>query len=259
MKTTNSIPYSSIALAIALVCLVAVSGTATALSVTTTDVPSETEVGDDVSTTLTVEDPFTDQPDEWTLEGETELENVSWVVTVTDQGDQVNQEVYDGSSFTHDLTKSDGGDQVAVEVSGTAPEIENYSYAPEETYTLAALSTVQGDNVQEIESWSVHHFTNESQHARTTIAEAETLVNQTGPGAGAQRSIEQAISSYNTGNFENAISNADDATAAAKSAKQSQEQSQMLFMGGAGLAAVVVLGGGIYYWRSRQQTYDKLR
>jgi len=244
----------------ALVALLALSlvavGTAGAISVSPGEVPNESQVGETVTTTVTVEDPFVDMPDEWTLQGSTELTNVSWTVTVRQQGEQVSQETFGEQSFEHPLNASNNGDTVVVELTGDTPAVENYTYEPRETYTLYDFDTVQGSSTNDLNATSVHHYTNASKSARQAIDEAAAAVNESGTG---QNDLDQAISSYENGVFDNAESNAQDAVEAAEQAQQSSQRNQTILMGVGALVVLAIIGGGIYYWRSNQNEPTKLQ
>ncbi|WP_436911195.1 hypothetical protein [Halosimplex marinum] len=246
----------------ALVALLALSlaavGTAGAISVSPGEVPNETQVGETVTTTVTVEDPFVDMPDEWTLQGSTELENVSWTVTVRQQGEQVSQETFGDQSFEHPLNASNNGDTVVVELTGDTPAIENYTYEPAETYTLYDFESVQGSSTSGLNATSVHHYTNASKDARESIDEAAEAINASDADDG-QDDLNQAISAYENGNFENAESNAQDALEAAEQAEQSAQRNQTILMAVGALVVLGIIGGGVYYWRSNQDEPTKLQ
>ncbi|WP_436929434.1 hypothetical protein [Halosimplex halobium] len=247
---------------VALVALLALSlaavGTAGAISVQPGEVPEETRVGETVSTTVTVEDPFVDMPDEWTLQGSTELESVSWTVTVRQQGEQVSQETYGDQSFDHPLEAANNGDTVVVELTGDTPAVENYTYEPAETYTLYDLESVQGNSTSGLNTTAVHHYTNASKDARQSIDEAAEAINASGADNG-QDDLDQAISAYESGNFGNAESNAQDALEAAEQAEQSAQRNRMILMAVGALVVLGIIGGGVYYWRSNQDEPTKLQ
>jgi hypothetical protein len=249
------------ALAVLIVSLAA-APTAVALSSSAEGVPGESQVGTEVSATFVVADPFTEAPDEWTLRGETELGNVSWTVTVIDQGDQISQETYGNQSFNHSLTNSEGGDEVRVELVGAVPAIENYTYDPRETYRLAILSRVQGSNVQEIDAWTPHHYTEKSKEAREAIDAASAAIDEAGGNQEAEEQLQRAIRAYESANseadFENAIDLANDAEQKAEQAQQSRQTMQLALYAVGGLVVLLLIGGGIYDSRSQQDTYDKL-
>lgn len=235
--------------------LVGAAGVAGALSTSAEGVPENASVGSEVSATITIQDPYTEAPNQWELGGETGLTNVSWTVTELDQGQQISQETYGGQSFSRALARADGGDEVRIEVTGDVPAIENYSYRPAESTDVVRLSRTSGDNTQEVANWTTRPYTEQSQRARDAIASAEQAIESAGGGQDAQRSLQQAISAYNSANFENAVSNAEDAESAAEGA----QQTQTLLYAGIGVVVLLVVIGGVYYWRQQQDDYDKLR
>jgi len=232
-------------------------GTAAALSASAENVPEDARAGTEINATITVEDPFTDTADQWTLQGHTELEGATWLVTVFDQGERVDRATFDGQNFEMPLNRSDGGDEVVFELEGTTPAVENHTYSPPERFTMARLNRTEEGIDEDINTWRVHHYTNDSREARQAIDSAAAAINAT-DNEDAERSLQQAISSYNNGNFENALSNARDAENAAQQAEQSQQTMQLALFGVGGLVVLLLIGGGIHYWRSQQDDYDKL-
>ncbi len=246
----------SAALVVLLALSLAAAGTAGAISVQAGEVPNQTRVGETVTTTVTIEDPFVEMNDQWTLQGSTELKNVSWTITVLQQGEQVDQYNYGEQSFEQGLNASNNGDTVEVELTGTTPAIENYTYEPRETYTLYDFDALEGSSTSDLNATQVHHYTNESKSARETIDEAASAVNASDTG---QNDLNQAISAYENGNFGNAESNAQDAIEAAEQAEQSQQRNQTILMGVGALLVVGLLTGGVLYWRSNQDEPTKLQ
>ena len=258
----NSIPCSRATVALlCVVGLVTVAGTASAFSVSTDGpVPGETAVDSEVSATYVIDDPFTDVPNEWTLAGQTELEGVAWTVTVFRAGNQVSQETYDDQSFSQELDIDNNGDQVQVELVGTVPTISNYTYQPEERYTLAALTRVTGNNENEFRNDSAHHYTNASREARQAIDSSQQAVSDApGDNADAQAQIDRAISAYEAEDFDNAVSLAEDAQQQAQQAEQSQQTTQtLLYVAGAVVLLLLLGGGGYLFYQSQQDDYSKL-
>jgi hypothetical protein len=250
---------SVVAIAVLLV-LVATLAAGPALAVSPSDegVPGEAQVGSEVTATFTFTDLYTDY-ESWTLHGETNLTGVTWTVRTLDQaGNQVSQQSFDGGSFDADVALEDDVAEVVVRVTGTAPEVDSFSYDPRQQFTLAAFDLVrEGGTSRDIETWSVAHYTEASQAARDDIDAAETAVDDAG-GAGGD-DLDRAIQAYEAGNFELASSLAADAESAAQGARQSRQTTQLLLYGGVGVLALAVVFGGFLYWRSRQGPSDPLR
>jgi hypothetical protein len=236
---------------------------AAAMTVSADGAPSEVQVGEDVETTFTVEKPFSEYQ-QWTLNGRTELSDVTWTVKLYDQaGDKIDQQSYDGESFNHSLQESDAF-EVEVVVEGTVPEVENFTYDPAQSRLLAELNQVrEGGSSSTIDTWEFRPYTEESQQARDAIGSAEqAIADAEGSGVSvseAESSLESAVSAYDHENFDNAVKLAEEAEGSAESAQQSSQQTQMLLYGGVGLVALVLVVGGVLWYRSQQDDYDKLR
>jgi hypothetical protein len=198
-----------------------------------------------------MEDLF-DETEQWTLEGETELTNVEWTVNVKRAGSRVSQNTYGTQSFSQDLDINNNGDEVQIELVGDTPEVTNYTYDPEEQYTVAALSQVSGNNEDEIQNDSAHHYTDQSSDARAAIEDAQAAIDAAGGHNNAESLVDSAISSYETGNFGNAI---DLANQAANKA-ESDQQTQTLLMAGGGIIVLLLLVGGGYYLYSQRSGND---
>ena len=249
-------------LLLALVLAVSAVAPAAALSVSASDAPASAEVGEGVETTFTLEQPFSEY-EQWTLNGSTNLTDVTWTVKSYDQaGDKLSQQSYDGQTFDHELNQSNTF-EVEVVIEGTVPEVGNYSYAPAQQTRLAELQQVrEGGSSDTIDSWSFRPYTAESDEARTAIESAEqAIADADSSGAGvseARNDLDSAISAFDYGNFENAGELASDAEESANSAQQSSQQTQMLLYGGLGLVALVLVVGVVFWYRSQQDDYDKL-
>lgn len=254
----GSLSRAAVVCVLALAVLASVAVPAAAISVSVDDRPAEAAVGSQVSTTFTFTDLYEDY-ESWTLRGETNLTNVTWTVTTFDQaGNRIDQQSVDGSSFATPVDLEDDVASVEVRVTGTVPPIERYRYDPRQTTALGTFDLVrQGGTRQDIQTWRTQPYTEESKQARQAIDEAERAVDEAG-GAGGQ-DLQQAISAYENGNFENAVSNADSAIQAAEGAQQQSQTTQVLLFGGIGVVALVAVVGGFVYWRNRQGPQDPLR
>lgn len=259
MTRMNSIRCSETvtALAVAALLLAAV-GTASAISIAADGLPSESEVGADVTVTYTIDDPFTDAPNQWTLRGATELEDVRWTVTVNRAGSQISEETYTEQSFEHPLDVDDNGDEVVVELDGTTPAVDNYTYSPEETFVVTSLEQATGNNTEELANASAHHYTAESAQARTAIDDAAAAIDDVGGNEEAENLVERAVSAYEAENFENAVELANAAREKAEAAQQSRQTTNTLLTVGGVVLVLALLGGGVYYWRSQREEYRKL-
>lgn len=258
----NSNRYSNLALAFLLVAVVAVAPVA-AVSVSDADVPSTIEVDEKQdAVTYTITDPFSEF-EEWTLAGETELEQVSWqVTTYNNAGNQIDEKTFTSQSFEYPLQAQDGVVRVEVRLVGTTPEVSNWSYAPPQKITYATLNQQVGDSTSELTTDAARPYTQESQSARTAIDEAQTAIQDASEAgadtAEAESLLESAISAYDNANFENAEKLAGDARESAQSAQQSTQQTNTLLMVGAGVVVVLVLAGIGYWYLQQRETYDKL-
>lgn len=248
------------ALVVALLLLTAAVVPAAAVSTSRDGVPDESSVGSEVSATYTFTDLYTDF-ESWSLRGSTELSNVTWTVRKLDQaGNQISQNSYDGATFNESVDISEDTARVVVRVRGTTPPVENFSYDPAEQYTLGRFQLRrQGGTNQRISADQVHHFTQDSKEARNEIESAQQTIDDAGGNQQAEQTLSNAISAYNAGNFGNAIDLANQAEQRANRAKQSQNTTQLLLYGGLGVVVLLLVVGGFAYYRSQQDTYDKLR
>lgn len=229
-----------------------------AVSTSASGVPDEAEVGTEVEATYTLTDLYEDGVNEWTLRGSTELDGVSWLVEKRKLSGDTTTESYGGSSFETTVSATNDVDRVTVSVVGSTPAVEAWQYDPPEQFTMTRLVRIKGENENSLGTWEVHHFTADSAAARTAIDRAQDAVDDDSP-ADAQRDLEQAVSAYEAGNFDNAISNAEDAEDAAREAQQARQRRQLLFFGGLGVLALLIVFGGVYYYQRQQQEYTELR
>ncbi len=231
------------------VVLLASVGTAAAVTVEFSE-PSPVQVGDEVEYSVAVEEPFRDAPDQWTLQASTGLGNATWTIQVSAQGDPVDTQDGAGGNVTYDLSQSTSPTPtlVNVTVGGDVPTIDAYSYdePASERIELLTISRVTDGNANELQTIEVRRYTEASQNARTAIDSAIEAVGDRND------KIEQAISSYDNGNFENAQSLAEEAEGGAQSG-------QLLLYAAIAIVLLAVVGGGVYYWRKQRDTGYKLQ
>lgn len=256
----RSIPCSKLAVGVVALALAAtlVAVPVSAVSTEVSGLPQSAEVGTEINVTYTLTDLYEDGVNRWTLRGTTELTGVSWTVAKRKLSGDVSRDTYGGSSFETSVRAEDDVDRVTVRVTGTVPSVESWRYEPPQRFTATRLVRIAGENEDELGRWQVHHYTPESREARSAIEAAEAAMGEDPP-ADAERSLEQAISAYENGNFPNAISNAEDAEQAAERARASQRRTQLIIYGAIGILALIAVFGGLYYYQSRRDTYRQLR
>ncbi|SFK73965.1 hypothetical protein SAMN04487950_0856 [Halogranum rubrum] len=262
--TRTNLNHSSKLLVACLVLLTAVAAPAAAVSVADSDVPEEAEVGSQVSATVTLDELYKNpQLESWTLQGETNLTDVTWTVTSYDQtGSKLDQQSADGTNMSVDVAAEDDVNEVKVKVTGTVPKVDNYSYDPAQQFLLMSLTQARdGGSSTELETWRAHHYTEESASARETLDSAATAVDSANSQQ-AEKTFDNAVSAYNNANgpedFELATELGNEAQSQADSAKQSDETMQLALYAVGGLLVVGVLVGGVLWYRSQQDSYDKL-
>lgn len=243
---------------------------AAAVTVEERDAPDEAKVGSEVTATFAVADLYTDY-EKWTLNGRTELRNVTWTVTLYDQADnRIEQDSYDGQSFNRSIDIQNDVDEVSVTVRGTVPTVENFSYDPAQTFRLAAFNQVrEGGTSEPLKSVDTHHYTTESDEARQAISSAAQAVSDAEDADAdvteANSDLDDAISAFDGGSnkFTLAADLATKAEEKANQAKQAHEsttqRNRLLMYGGVGVVGLAAVGGGVYWYRSQQDSYDKLR
>lgn len=271
---------------LALICALALSAAApaAAVSVANEQVPGEAEVGETVEATFTLDNLYKEPNfQQWALQGQTELTNVTWTVAYKNpSGATFDQQQYSGQSFSQQGIDAESETapfdepvtEVQVTVRGDVPAVEEFTYSERESFVVAKLDQKAGDtgSTNNIDTWSTHQYTTGeegsagSQQARNAIQSAESAIadaKEAGADASqANESLQTAIDFYELGQFEKAVSNAQTAQEQAEEAQQQAENSQQTtrLLMYAGIAAVVLalLGGGYWYYQQQQDDYDKL-
>jgi len=234
--------------ALLVVVVVGTAGTAAALSVSGSP-PGSSQVGSTVSMTATIEQPFSgNAPAQYTLQGETELANASFTVVAMDQqNNTVNRVDSPGPSFEMPLDLENGAVRVEVRVNnGQVPALTGFDYRDMsvENYTVLSLERVKNGAATDIETFSAHRHTADSQAARAAIDEAVAAVDDSAS-SDAKSALNDSISFYNTGSFDQAIDNANDA----KEKAEASGGGSMLLFGAIAVVALVVIVVGLYLWR----------
>ncbi|MFB6266377.1 MAG: DUF4398 domain-containing protein [Halodesulfurarchaeum sp.] len=251
-------------LALALLVLVAVVAVpAAAVSVSGENVPETVRVGEKQTTTFTLTDPFSSY-EQWTLVGETDLTQVNWQITTYDNaGNQVNEQTFTGSSFQYQLRAETGVVRVEVRLVGTTPQVSNWSYDPAQQITYATFRQTQpGGASSVLQNYTVRPYTAASQSARQAIDAASQAI-QKAEAAGlsvsdARADLEDAISFYQAGKFQQARQNAERAESKARNALQSSQRTNTLLLVGAGVVVLLVIAGVVYWYLQQRESYDKL-
>ena len=264
MTKTNWSRCSRLLLAVLLVA--SLSGAAVAVSVGDESVPSDAEVGTQVSGSVTLTQLYQNpQLESWELNGTTDLEQVTWTVVFYDQtGSKIDQQSVSGQNLSGVAVGTDDGvDEVEVRITGTVPEIENYSYDPAQTFLFAELvQTREGGASSSVESWQVDHYTADSREARQALDEAKTAIDEAdaaGANVGeAETTFNQAVNAYEDESFDLAVELANEAEGQADSSAKSSQTTRTLLDAGAAVVVLALLVGGFLYWRSTQESYDRL-
>ncbi|WP_435147582.1 hypothetical protein [Halobaculum sp. P14] len=263
MTKTNLSHSSKLLAALAMFALLtAAVAPAAAVSVASTDAPDTGEVGTQVTATVTLDALYKDPSlEQWQLAGSTGLNNVTWTVTWYDQtGAKVNQQSFDGGNFSGaTVSAAENHAEVQVKVTGTVPAIEQFSYEPQQQFLLVELQqTRSGGTSNEILSRTATHYTEDSREARQALDAAAAAIDAAGNAPEASKTFDNAVSAYNAGNFDNAIDLANTAEKQAKQAQSAQQRNRLIMYGVAALVVVALVVGGVLYWRSQQDSYDKL-
>jgi hypothetical protein len=251
---------------LAVVCLLALSVAsvpAAGVSVGDSTVTSDAEVGEQITATVTLTELYQNPSlESWTLEGETELTGVTWTVEYYDQtGARVTQQSFDGQSFSDAaVAAADGTSEIQVRITGTVPDVGEYSYDPAQSFTVLDLTQArEGGSSNDIDSWSATHYTEESREARNAIDDA-TAATEGVDSQEADRLRENAIEAYNGngGDFALAIDLANQAQEQAEQTRQSNQLTRFALYGVGGLVVIGLVVGGFLYWRSQQSGPDRL-
>jgi len=244
------------------VSLVAV-GTAAAISVSG-DAPQPENVNGTAEMNATVEEPFNGPPEQWTLRATTELENPSWSYEVYEQGSRVDSGATNASTLELDLdsTGTTTPTRVVVRVEGDVPDLseDDYSYEDRSAENYTVMTLTNADSGGELQTYESHRYTEGSNEARQAIDSAQAAIDELDdPPQEAQDQLDRAVSAYNAGNFENAVSIANDAESTAEEEQQEESGLPLPLIGGAVVLVLLVVGGAAYYVKGQQSETHKLQ
>lgn len=262
MNWTHS--SKAVALGVLLAAALVAVGTAGAVTIAGfADAPESGEVNETVSVEVELTELYGDNvpDDEWTLQGETELENADWSVIVRDAGggEEVRQDLT-GSTFEQDLVRDDNHVTVEVTVTGEVPEMDTFDYedpSVEEITTMElSQATADGDTARLAGGeHTLHRYTAESQEARNAIDAAQEAAEEADSDSARER-VDDAITFYENAEFESATAAAEDARETAEGQEQTQ---RMMMFGGAAVVLLGLLAGGAYYWKQSRKDRSKLQ
>lgn len=244
--------HSSKTLVLGLVVVVALgaAGTVVGLDFAQVTADDELEVGSQTEVEVVIEEPFDGEPDEYTVGASTEF--VGGSVTITADG-PVTTDTESGENPELTVNAEDGYSEIVISASGEVPQIGDggvgaFSYENPEDEQFTALSVTQNDGP--VDTVEIARFTDDSQEARDRIDEAVELAGED------DDDVRGAISLYDSENFEEAITQAQNAIDAEES---SEQRSQLLLIGVILLVVVGLAGGGYYVYSQRKQDTNKLQ
>lgn len=209
---------SRLGLVVLCVALIAAGGVASAVSVANEDVQEEAQPGDEITVSIELEELYTDN-EQWELGGQTDLQTATWTVTQYNDGNQVAQDEIAGGDLQGiglDSSDSDAPDTVTVEVTGIVPEPEEYSYPEQQTFLGIEVASIAdgGDNFTVIDTWEVEQYEPGdpgSREAYAALQDADQAMEEADDVSDdIQNTYDQAVASYEAGNWEFAVSLAND-------------------------------------------------
>lgn len=209
---------SELTLVFAVALLTATAGVAGAVSVTSESIPQEsTATGETVTLEVALGELYADQS-AWDLTATTGLEDAEWTVEDRSGGSVDDTREYSGSSI--DAGRLNGSaenapESVHVVVSGTVPTPQTFSYDDGQSFQALEIEGVTDNVVFTVDTWSLDHHTSDSRTARTRLEEVESSIEQAQSDgediSAAETSFEEAVTAFDSGDFETATSRADEA------------------------------------------------
>jgi flagellar basal body-associated protein FliL len=264
MRWTRSTRTTAVVAILGVVALVA--GTAMAVTVADSGVPSESQVGDPVTASANLTELY-DEDDEWTPAVQTELEDPQWTIEYLNQtGDVVQTVEESGVQAVTAPAVSPPVAKVSVSVTGDTPAIESYDYESNQTYLGLQIEKRTSGGDTNVETWEVTHYTEASQAAKQALDAAREAITEAEESGGdvseAQSDFEDAVNAYNGENpdFELAEDLAGDAEEAAESATNDGGGLPVIPIVAGVVVLLVLLGVGLYYAsQGNEQQSGRLR
>lgn len=216
---------SELGLIAAAILLVSTAAVAGAVSVTWENVPEEAEAGEEVTLEIELSELYAEDS-RWEVSGTTGLENAEWTVEFFEDGQEVESFNDTGGSLAPvliDENESQAPAYVYVVVTGEVPEPDAYDYQNGQQFQALDLDGAAERGEFEIDTWEIPHHTAESQSARSSLGDARSAVDQAdSDGAdvsGAESTWDDAVAAFESGDFDQAVSLAEDAESQAQSAE----------------------------------------
>ena len=235
-----------IVIAVLLTVSLGTAGTASAFGFDDSGVPDEMEEGQQETATVVMQDPFAERNPGWTIVVDSEFQDAGVTITAETPTETIQESGEGQASLTLD---NEAINQVEIEVTGTVPEVQEYSYEnpDQEAFTAVRISD-QDSGV--IETWNVHRYTQQSREARDKLDQASEVVSEDNNDFTSARTL------YNSGEFEQSI---DDSEAIINDAESSEQTQTMLFAGAGAVVLLLLAGGGYYVYSQRSRNTNKLQ
>jgi hypothetical protein len=253
MSWTHSSRSVAFGVLLAIALAVGMAGIAAAADFEADEEPEPTIEGEEVSMEVISENPFNEFT-EWTLVGSTELEEPGWTITLVDNTGEETSVGYEGESFEHQLNGSENIVEVHVQVNGNAPSADEFDYEDLSVEQSTAIELTRAQGSETLGTWNVRSITEESQNAREALDSAQSVIEGSG-NTNAEERFQEAVTFYNSGEFESAISAAEDA----ESMVDTSGGLPLPLLIGGGVVVLLIVAGGFYVYRQRQRNTNKLR
>lgn len=210
--------------------LFAAVGVASAVSVEDEQAPEEAEVSEEVTVTVELQDLFA-QESSWNLNGQTQLQDAQWTIELY-QGDELLDTRESSGNQPDQILFEEGvtdADRVVVTITGTVPGVTDveggeYTYEERETFLAGEVVQIVDGDVNRLSQLNTHHYTAESREARTALDDADDAIQSASTDTSdAESTFDEAVTAYNDGNFDEAVSLAEDAQSQAQSSSDGSD------------------------------------